>query len=256
MTATWHAEFAAALLDPDRRLPAGLVAWNGSDVTRRFAVYRNNVTVSLVDALGETFPVVRQLVGEDFFRAMARTYVRTHPPASPVLALYGEGFGTWLAGFEPVQALPYLPDMARLEYARVAAYHAADAAPLSAEALATRWADAAALPASRLVLHPSCQLLGSVFAVRELWAAHQIEGDWPAIEIHHPNATLVLRDSADDVLVIGLDGSAARFIGALLEGASFGVAAQCAGDVGLAATLALLIRHAALVAWDAPEHPS
>mgnify|MGYP001390820627 CR=1 FL=1 len=43
--------FAAALLDAERAVPSGLVAWNGSDPARRFAIYRNNVVVSLVDAL-------------------------------------------------------------------------------------------------------------------------------------------------------------------------------------------------------------
>lgn len=64
--------FAAALLNPDLPCPGGLSTWNGSAPATRFAVYRNNVTVSLVDALADTFPVLQALVGEEFFRAMAR----------------------------------------------------------------------------------------------------------------------------------------------------------------------------------------
>jgi hypothetical protein len=69
-----------------------LIAWNGSDPARRFAVYRNNVVVSLIDALADTFPVTQELVGEDFFRAMAGVFVRHAPPTSALLAEYGEGF--------------------------------------------------------------------------------------------------------------------------------------------------------------------
>ena len=115
--------FAAALLDAALPVPAGLVVWNGSDPTVRLAIHRNNVIISLVDALGETFAVVRQLVGAEFFAAMARCYVADQPPRSPVLAEYGESFAVWLAGFEPVRTVPYLTDMARLEFARVRAFH-------------------------------------------------------------------------------------------------------------------------------------
>ena len=71
-----QAAFAAALLYPARPCPPGLHAWNGSDPAARLAVYRNNVVSSLIDALADTFPVVQQLVGEEFFRAMAGVFAR------------------------------------------------------------------------------------------------------------------------------------------------------------------------------------
>lgn len=253
MNALVQAEFAAALLDAERPVPAGLCAWNGSDPARRFAVYRNNVIVSLVEALGDTFPVVKQLVGDEFFAAMAGMHVRAHPPTSPVLAHYGAGFAGWLEHFAPAQAVPYLPDMARLEFARVQAYHAADAAPLPAEAIARRCADAASLPASRPHLHPSLQVLRARQDVHSLWAAHQHAGEWPAFELERPCAMLVLRDPTDEVLVIGIDDATADFIEALRSGASLAEALHAAPQADLSAALALLIRHGALVAWPTPE---
>ena len=65
-----QADFAAALLDPQRPCPDGLFSANGADPASRFAVYRNNVQSSLVNALADSYPVVLQLVGEEFFRAM------------------------------------------------------------------------------------------------------------------------------------------------------------------------------------------
>ena len=82
--------FAAALLNPDLPCPGGLTTWNGSDPELRFAVYRNNVTVSLIDALADTFPVVQALVGEEFFRAMARVFAQANPPRSRLMAYYGD----------------------------------------------------------------------------------------------------------------------------------------------------------------------
>lgn len=252
--------FAAALLDAQRPLPPGLKAWNGSDPARRFAVYRNNVIVSLVAALADSFPVVRRLVGEAFFEAMAAVHVRAQPPASPVLADYGAGFADWLDGFAPAQSLPYLADMARLEHARVMAYHAADAAPLQAEVIAARVADAQRLPGSWPMLHPSCRVLRSRYAIAALWAAHQRDGEMPPIDIDQPGATLVLRDPGDAVLVIALDDGAAAFCAALQRGETLAAALHAAEAAGagfdLAGTLALLLRHGAIVAWHTPTDTS
>lgn len=250
MNASVQAAFGAALLDAAPAVPAGLRSWNGSDPARRFAVYRNNVAVALTQALADTFPVVKQLVGSEFFAAVAGVYWRAQPPHSPVLARWGEGFADWLAGFAPARSLPYLPDMARLEFARVAAWQAADAQALPAAVLQASLADAPSLPRARLMLHPSCRVLRSPFDVRALWAAHQQDGDWPAIDLDRPCAMLVLRDPADEVLVIGLDDAAAAFIGALGEAASLAEALQRAPGVDLVDALALLLRHGALVGID------
>jgi hypothetical protein len=103
------AGFSAALLDPERPVPAGLITPDGKPATRRYAIYRNNVTVGLTEALEAGFPVVRKIVGERFFQAMAVVFVRNHPPASPILAGYGADMPGFLRGFEPVAHLKYLP---------------------------------------------------------------------------------------------------------------------------------------------------
>lgn len=260
-----QADLAAALLDPARPVPAGLRAWNGSDPAARFAVYRNNVIVSLVAALADTFPVVRRLIGEEFFGAMAREFVRSHPPRSPVLADYGEGFADFVAAFEPAAALPYLPDMARLERARVRAFHAADAEPLDPGRLAEALARPERLGDARLRLHPSLAVIRASHAVASLWAAHQHdEADLPAavaaVDLDRPECALVLRDG-DAVLVQPVSGAVASFVDALQRAQPLGEACLTAGPDGtrgavthpepfdLAATLALLIRHGALVGW-------
>lgn len=138
--------FAAALLNPDLPPPTGLCARNGSDPSIRFAVYRNNVIFSLIDALADSFPVVQMLVGETFFRAMAREFAYQYPPRSPVLAQYGADFPGFIGDFQPAASLPYLADVARLEYAYIQAYHAADAAALPASQFAQTLAQPEVLP--------------------------------------------------------------------------------------------------------------
>jgi len=256
-------DFAAALLDSERGVPAGLRAWNGSDPTQRFAVYRNNVVDSLVQAQADAFPVVQQLVGDPFFAAMARMYVCAHPPRSPVLAEYGDGFADWISDFAPTASLPYLADMARLERARVRAFHAADALALNADALTRHLAAPQALAQARLVLHPSLHAVRSDWAVVSLWAAHQ--SDDPAaigaVDLDHAESALMMRES-DDAVVLPVPLPTAAFVQALAAGCPLGEAAATASVLGgadsfdLTGALALLIRHGALIAWLPPGDPA
>jgi Na+(H+)/acetate symporter ActP len=99
-------------------------------------------------------------------------------------------------------------------------------------------------------------VLRSPFDVVALWAAHQQEDDWPAVDIDRPCAALVLRDAADEVLVIGLDPACADFVAALVAGATLAEALARAPGLDLVATLALLLRHGAITGWAAPGDPS
>lgn len=242
-------DFAAALLDPARPAPAGLVAWNGSDPARRFAVHRNNVVLSLVQALAETFPVIRAVLGDGAFGAIARAFVAAQPPRSPVLAHYGDGFAEALSQHEAAAGQPWLADLARLEWARVRAFHATDAPSLGADAIAAQLADPARLPQARLWLHPSVGIVGSRFAIVSLWAAHQGPDGAPETCADEAEAALVLRID-DDVAVLSIPAAAAAFVRALRTGETLGDAAAVDPDLDLGAALALLIRHGAIVAWS------
>jgi len=257
---TIQSQFAAALLRPDAPVPPGWCAHNGSDPSVRFDVYRNNVVASLVAALADGFPVTCRMVGDAFFGAMARAFVMAHPPASPVLAEHGDAFADFIEGFAPVACVPYLADMARLERARVRACHAADAMPLSRDELAARTSDPGALPGARLQLHPSVQVVRSRFAIVSLWAAHHGEGAIERVDPEVPEAALVLRVE-EDVVVQRVPLATAHLIRRLCDGATLGAAAAAAGDdatlhrepFDLATSLALLIHHQTLTAWQAGE---
>lgn len=192
--------FAAALLDPSVAL-AGLTVWNGSDPACRLAIHRNNVIASLVDALADTFPVVQELVGSEFFRAMAAVFVRQAPPRSRILAKYGDEFPSFIEQFEPARGVPYLADMGRLEFARVRAYHAADAQPGESEALRLAMSGIDSVAQLRHLSPASLSLVQSQFAIVSLWAAHQGQGDLTLIDPFEPQDALVLRDGLE-VLVL------------------------------------------------------
>lgn len=243
--------FAEALLDPEQACPPGLITWNASDPARRFAVYRNNVIVSLVDALADTFAVTQDLVGEAFFRAMARVFAYTNPPTSRLLVFYGETFPEFIERFPPAASLPYLADVARLEFLRVRAYHAADVAPVRSEDIVAVLADEDKLPDLGLALHPSLAVLDSAAAVVSLWAVHQGVGDLATLVPDVPETALVVRDGLD-VEVMKIPRATGVFIKAVKRGATLGDAMALAqrSDPDFDATLplALLIQKSAITA--------
>lgn len=163
--------FASALRQPDLPVPDQVGKTDGAPSLKRFNVYRNNVAVGLRSALAATYPVVKALVGEEFFAAMAKIYVADHLPSSPVLLNYGSDFPDFIETFEPARQLPYLPDVARVERSFNESYHAADAEPITIQALNAL--DTEALEKVRVVLHPSLRLIRSDWPVLSIWHAHQ-----------------------------------------------------------------------------------
>ncbi len=102
---------------------------------------------------------------------MAHDYVVQDPPRSPLLFQYGESFAQFIDGFAPAAPIPYLADVARLEYLRGLAYHAADAEPLPAAAFAAL--DGGRLAAFKVRLHPSVFVLASDYPVVTIWEANR-----------------------------------------------------------------------------------
>ncbi|MGX1097384.1 HvfC/BufC N-terminal domain-containing protein [Amorphus sp. MBR-141] len=246
--------FGAALLDPDAPVPAGVGAPGGRPDARRFAVYRNNVMVGLIDALCARFPVCARLVGTEFFRAMARVFVDAHKPRSPLLMAYGDDFPDFIKGFEPAAAVPYLADVARLEVAFSQAFHAAEAVALHAAVLGPLSAER--LAGLRLVVHPSVRLVRSAFPVASIWMAHQQDGAVEGPDDWRPEDVMVIRPDAE-VLMHRLPHGGFAFLGRLRNGGSV-IEAAAAGyreapdfDVG-GTLLALFTLGAVVGVLDAP----
>lgn len=229
--------FRLGLLDPSLPAPDGLVNPDGTPTTKRFDVYRNNVAVSLSDALESAFPVIRKLVGDNFFRAMSGVYLRQHPPTSPLMMFYGDAMPAFLAQFEPAQSLPYLPDMARLELAMRHAYHAADRDPIAPDALAQIPPDA--LTDTCMTLAPTVKVIRSDYPIHSIYLANTAAGA-PAAKMGI-ESILITRPAFDPVQHL-ITPEAATFFTALLNGQPLGDAANAAGaGLDLGASLGLLL---------------
>jgi hypothetical protein len=222
--AAMQARFAAALWQAPDSVPAEVSSHSAPRPVKRFHVYRNNVFASLVGVLRGRFPAIERLVGEAFFRAMARVFVEQHPPRSPALFEYGADFPAFLAVFEPARELPYLSDVARLEWLRNEAYHAADALAAGAEVLAAAAADDPAGLGFRL--HPSARLFRSDWPAISIWEANQDDAAPARLKDDaEPEDALILRPHLE-VLVIRLGPGGFAFAQSLGEGAPLGKAAE------------------------------
>jgi len=184
-----NSAFANALLDPDTEIPVGV--GRGSEAApKRFSVYRNNVVVSLLEALEGIFPSLKALLGDDQFALVTRAYVANSPPRSPLIQTYGENFADFLATLPPLRDLPFLGDVARVERHWLNAFHAADAPNLTPDDLAGFTPD----QSMELIFktHPATCLFISQHPVYDLFQARK---NWPndAINFEETQSVLITR---------------------------------------------------------------
>lgn len=219
------ADFTPALMDPACAIPVGLVGPHGKAAVKRYNVYRNTVTVSLIDALAAIYPAVQRITGIEFFRAMARFHVRATPPASPLLFEYGRDFPAFIEGFEHAHDMPWLADTARIERAWLDAYHAADASPLSGEMLASvspdRLGDLVFAP------HPATRVVRSPYPAVTIFAANRVDGPVTPVRSSAAEDALVTRPEME-VAVRRLPAGGAIFLTSLIGGNTLQVAAAAA----------------------------
>jgi Putative DNA-binding domain len=243
--------FAAALLDPELPAPAGLVGPDGEPSSRRFAVYRNNVVMGLIEALRAAFPAVSRIVGGDFFMAMARAYIAKEPPDSPIMLDYGAGFPDFIDLFELAATLPYLADVARIERAWSEAYHAREATLIEPSEFMTITPDQ--MSSMRLAIHPSLRVVRSSFPALTIWQMNVAGGVPAPVDLSCGEDALVLRPRIEVEVRSLLNGSA-EFIEALTAGSSVITALEAALAVNyrfnLAGNLADLMQAGALTGYD------
>jgi hypothetical protein len=208
--ARWQAELLELIAHPDQAAyttlglhPAGL------------AVYRNNYRVGLIETLNMIYPVCGQIVGTEFMTGLAREYSKRHASHSGNLHRYGGSFGDFLQDFPPAQALPYLPDVARLEWAVHRSYYAIDQTPLAATALSGIHPDQ--FGQLRLRLSDSSLALSSPWPVVSIWQGHQ-PGQTLNVDLEAGGEQALVSRHAGKVRVQAQTAGMAALLQALQEG--------------------------------------
>jgi hypothetical protein len=241
-------QFAAAVYE-DAPGVLACVSLGQFGATRHMQVYRNNTFVSLTEALVAIYPVTQKLVSDGFFAFAADRYIREYPPRRAHLHVYGAEFPDFLAGFEPARTLPYLPDVARLEWAWHEVFHEADSAPLAADRLA-------AVPPERygklrFRLNPAARVIDSHFPILRIWQANQDDGhDMTQVDLTEGGTRLLVVRPALAVEIEPLDTGDYALLQALAEGVTFSDASNRTLGVDssydLAARLGYFVRRAAI----------
>ena len=221
-----QAAFAAYIAGNDR---AGLIASVVGDsipAAARLRVYRHHVFHSLASALVATFPTVQALVGEAFFGEMARAFVAGSLPTQPVLSEYGEGFAGFIAGYAPAAGLPYLSDVARLDWALNVAFHSPLEPRLALVDLAAIPAEL--LPAKSVSLAPGTAIIRSAFPLDRIWAAAQPGAPGDTVDLGASEARLLMLRRPDDAGFVTLTRGETSFLEALATGRTLEEAAAMA----------------------------
>ncbi len=174
-------------------MPAGLLnAQRGTPGEERLAVYADGYVTRMREALAEVYEAVHHVLGDRPFHALAHAYAARHPSHDYNLSVAGRHLPTFLGQWPQTERLPFLPDLARLEWAISEAVHAFDERPLDPQRL-----DAVPLGAwdrRRLVLQPSVRLLSSAWPIVDIWQARTQPREQVNIDlVDHPQRVLVFR---------------------------------------------------------------
>jgi uncharacterized protein len=223
---------------------ATFVAGGQALADERIAIYRNTIFSNYRKALSATFPVVKRLAGAPRFNDAVDAFVRAHPSVCGDLNVYGDDFGEFLSGYAPAADLPYLADVARLEWAIDEAQRAPDAEHAPKAVLEAFFVVAPErLPAVRLQLEPSCRFVTSPHPILLIWNAHRSD---PAGEAHvapgeGADALLIRRD-AHGVSLERLAAGEHAWLAALQSGATLGAAIDAAERAEAAFDLGAVLR--------------
>jgi hypothetical protein len=197
--------------------------------------------VGLIDILCARFAVTRRMVGNGSFRAMARRYIASQPPSSPIPLHYGETFPRFLRSQDDSATMEYVADIAELEMLRGKSYCAPKTDPIAVQAFSSLSGRKA--ENLRLVLHPSVFLISSRFPVVTIWENNRCRDGNDVIRRWAAESALIARPfHAVDVWRLPPGGHA--FIGALLSGRPIAAAVEdgitAASNFGIVANLRLL----------------
>jgi hypothetical protein len=229
------------------------VAGDSIPAAARLRVHRHHIEQSLVAALAATFSTVQAIVGEDFFRAMAWRYVAGDLPHQPVLAEYGAGFPAFIADYEPATSLPYLADVARLDWALNLAFQSLAANHLTA-------ADLSSLPPERvaelpLALAPGAAVLRSSYPIDRIWQVSQPGAADESVALGAGGVSLLVLRREDDAAFVPVSEAEEAFLSALERGETLERAAEVGFRTNDAFDLSTTFtRLLALKAFAASQH--
>lgn len=187
------------------------------DLEERLDIYRNTCVSVLATALRLSYPIVQYLVGPEFFEGVARLFADQASPRSALLDEYGADFPEFLAQLPQAASLPYLPDVARLEWHVNIVLHAQDAPPLEVARLVQL--NEAELVQLRFEPHPAAKLLRCEFPADAIWHAvlERDDSAMTAIDLADGPVWLLVHRTESGINVVRLGEGQWRYTAALFS---------------------------------------
>ena len=173
---TFQGDFINAIFGGDKAPAVShVIGDNTLSAEQRFGIYSGSVHGILTQALGVMFPICKTLVGDAFFDNMCKIFIDQNPPDTSFFAEYGAQLPEFINTFEHVKDLPYLHDVARLEWVRQIIWHeeASQVADFSGLASLTDDEQSNVI----FTLSKRMRLIKSNYRIDELWFAHQPDSE-------------------------------------------------------------------------------
>jgi hypothetical protein len=208
---------------PDDAIPLVSPA---DEAMSRLHIYRNNVRGNFLDGLTSAYPVVKRLVGDDYFRQVARDFQRCHPSRSGDLLHAGTRFPDHLADVHAADAFSYLADVARLEWLIQEALLGAQHAPLDLEKMAG--VAPSAYDTLCFELHPALRLFESCYPALRIWEANVGDAEPEPIDLGQGGDRIIVMRHRLQLRFHRLSEGELRFLDECRRGTSFAAAVDAA----------------------------
>ncbi len=193
-------------------------------INQYLAIYRNGFVKASVEALKNSYPVVVNMLGEDYFMGLARTYAVNNPSSTGTLVGYGEGFSEYLV---QNSKLPYISSVARLDKAWLQTLNSVDDQPLTAEDLAEISESGGDIDQLELSLNGSVSVMENDYQIFDLWVQIKSGNDIQSqVEINNQKETLLFWKQGLEVRAKVLSDSELLFIDLLNSGNKLGAIAE------------------------------
>lgn len=227
-----QAWLAGCIVDPSRLDSAGPAAVLGvppsGDLAARLHAYADGYPARIHESLTEGFPAVMHLVGTGQAFALTQRYIVAHPPRSFNLNHAGSGLVEFLRQDALTASLPFLPDLAWLEWLLLRAFHAEEQAPLDPARIA-QWDDGA-WASARIRFQPAVAVISSEWPLRDLHDARATPLEEIDIEVRDRPDHVLIRRRGVAVHRDGINATEARVLRALLAGQTLGAVMQSLAD--------------------------
>src|SRR5439155_25919769 len=234
--------FVEAVFSPESSID--FVAGSPASARDRTAIYRRTIFTNYHNALSATYPVVKRLTGAPFFHTAVDAFAHAYPSHSGDLNSYGDALGEFLATYPPAADLPYLADVARLEWAIDEAPRAGEASCAPESVLAAlAVAPPHRLPALRLRLEPSCRLVASPFPILRIWQTNQpgYSGD-DRVMLDEGSDAMLIRRGDNGISLERLTAGDHAWLAALAAGGTLGTAIEAAQGADATFDLGVTLR--------------